>query len=140
MRLLVFAVVLVLACGCTAPPALDAEVVTALTIGIRTTCVAMDVPLPPPRALHDQAGLLAIQSPPKRQAAIRAGRIPSADIAGASRDLLLDLDRRRPELTPPLMLSWLTEHVIELDANQLLLLDALVHQTEREAHLKDDRR
>lgn len=140
MRLLAFAVFMILTWGCTAPPALNPDVVTALAAGIRTTCGAMTVAVPPDRVLHDQAGLLAIQSPPERQAAIRRGDLASADLAGAARDLLLDLDRRRPELTPPGMLIWLTEHVVELDANQLLLLDALVHQTEREAHLKDDRR
>jgi hypothetical protein len=123
--------------GCKAPPSLDEALVGDLLAGIRRTVTAMAIEAPSERALHDQAGLLAIQTPPERVTAIRSGELAADSVIQDARNLLLDLAKRRPELEPPALLIWLIEHPSDLDVNQTLLLDALTQQAIREAHLKD---
>jgi hypothetical protein len=137
-RLLI--IVAVLLAGCTPPPTPDPAIGRELRSGIAATLDAMAMPAaerPSERALGDHVGLLSIQSPPERQALIRAGALGPDAVVGAARDRLFAFTRDRPGLTPPSLLVWLANHPRGLDTNQLLLLDALTSQLEREAKLTD---
>jgi len=137
MRFLLLILLLVALIGCQAPPKLESDIVAELSTAIQVSCIAMGVEVPAQRSLHDQAGLLAIQSPIERQNAIRAGDLRVGEVVGEAREALFELDRRREGLQPPRLLVWLVENVDSLDRGQILLLDALTHQTNREARLKD---
>ncbi len=137
MRTLVLILLLLAVIGCKAPPKLASEVVAELIAAIEVTCVAMGVEVPAERALHDQAGLLAIQSPVERQNAIRSGDLRVGEVVGEARETLFALEHRREGLQPPRLLVWLVAHADTLDQGQVLLLDALTHQTDREARLKN---
>lgn len=137
MRPLLLIFLLAAVMGCKAPPKLESTVVAELTVAIEATCTAMGVAVPAQRALHDQAGLLAIQSPVERQDAIRAGDLRVGEVVSEARETLFALEQRREGLQPPRLLVWLVEHADTLDRGQILLLDALTHQTDREARLKN---
>lgn len=124
--------------ACVPPPQIDPQVRAELRAAALATSVAMELPVeqrPSAKALDDSAGLLAIQSPPQRQQAIRAGQLDRQAILGHGRDSLAQLAQQRPDLTAPAMLVWLVGHGTELDTPQLLLTDALTAQLRREARL-----
>lgn len=130
--------VAVLLAGCVPPPDIDPVVRAELRAAIVVTVDAMALPAeqrPSEKAIDDSAGLLSIQSPPGRQRLIREGGIDRLDVLGRARDSIVQLDRDRAGLKPPGMLVWLVERGAELDAKQILLVDALTAQLRREAHL-----
>ena len=140
MRLPALLLATLLLVGCQPPPTSDDAIVAELHAGVTATLNAMQVPAdqrPSRRALNDTVGLLAIQSPPERQALVRSGRLGADAVVQAARDKLFLLTRERPSLKPPGMLVWLTAHPQGLTRAQLLLIDALTSQLEREAKLKD---
>ena len=114
--------------------------VADLRVAVASTLDAMQVPAeqrPSRRALDDTVGLLAIQSPPTRQALVRRGELGAEAVLQAARDKLFLFTRERPSLKPPAMLVWLTANPSGLTRAQLLLVDALTSQLEREAKLKE---
>lgn len=126
--------------GCQPPPSPDDATVAGLRAGVVATIAAMEVPAerrPSERALADNVGLLAIQSPAERQAAIRDGGVGAASVVGPARDMLFRFARERPGMSAPEMLVWLAAHPEGLSRDQLLVLDALTSQLEREAKLKE---
>ena len=139
-RFLVLLIAVLLLAGCQPPPTSDDAVVADLHTAVALTLDAMQVPAdqrPSRRALDDTVGLLAIQSPPGRQALVRNGQLGADAVLQAARDKLFLLTRERPNLKAPEMLVWLTAHPQELTRTQLLLVDALTSQLEREAKLKE---
>lgn len=131
---------LLLLAGCQPPPSPDAAVVADLRAGVESTLDAMRLPAeqrPSGRALDDSVGLLSIQSPPERQALIRSGRIGADAVVRTAREQLFLFARQRPGLTAPAMLSWLAAYPEGLTTAQLLVLDALTSQLEREARLQE---
>lgn len=140
MRAPALILVALLLAGCKPPPSPDAAIVAELRAGVDATLVAMQLPpekRPSERALADSVGLLAIQSPPDRQAMIRDGRLGGERVVQAARDMLFAFTRQRPGLAAPDMLVWLASHPDGLSTAQLLVLDALTSQLEREAKLKE---
>lgn len=128
--------------GCQAPPSPDAAVIAELRTATVATMDAMGLPAdqrPAARQIDEQVGLLAIQSPAARQQAIRSGAIDGASVLRAAETTLLDLARLRPGLSAPALLRWLVANPRQLTREQVLLVDALTAQVEREAKLKDRR-
>ena len=139
MRPLAVFFAILLLVGCKPPPTSDDAVVAELRAGVVATLDAMQVPAdqrPSRRALDDTVGLLAIQSPPERQALVRSGGLGPDAVVQAARDKLFLFTRERPSLKPPGMLVWLTTNPQGLTTAQVLVLDALTSQLEREAKLK----
>jgi len=133
-------ILVVLLVGCQAPPSPDKATVADLRAGVIATLDAMGLPAaerPSERALSDNVGLLAIQSPPERLALIRAGTLGADSVVRAARDRLFVFARERPSLKAPAMLAWLASNPQGLTTAQLMVLDALTSQLEREAKLKD---
>ena len=140
MRLPAVLLALLLLTGCQPPPTSDDAVVADLRAGVTATLDAMQVPAdqrPSQRAMNDSVGLLAIQSPPARQALVRSGQLGGDAVVQAARDKLVLVTRERPGMAAPSMLVWLAAHPQGLSRDQLLLLDALTSQLEREAKLKE---
>jgi len=130
---------LLLLTACQPPPTSDDAIVAELRAGVVATLDAMQLPAekrPSRRALDDSVGLLAIQSPPARQALVRNGGLAADAVLQAARDQLFAFTRARPTMKPPAMLVWLASHPHGLTNAQILLLDALTSQLEREARLK----
>lgn len=121
--------------ACQAPPDLVDADVADLRAAITTTCTQLDIQAPSERAIADQAGLLAIQTPVERREAIRAGRVTADQVRTAAQATLDDLARIHGDYlkAPTLLLGLLGREA--WDRQQVLLVDALTAQVRREARL-----
>lgn len=134
MRLALLLLIVVLS-ACQKPPDLVDADAADLRAAIATTCVQLGIEAPSDRAIADQAGLLVIQTPVERRAAVRAGRVTADQIRAAANTTLDDLARVHGDYlkAPSLLLGLLGRE--SWDQPQILLVDALTAQVRREARL-----
>jgi hypothetical protein len=138
MRSLVL-IIGVLLLGCTSHAEPEPLLLKQLRQAVDASCTAMqvaDADRPKGRALDDQLNMLAFQSAPDRVADIRSGAFGKAEMKKDINELLFALSKKSPPMAPPRMFSHLSERVDELSAEELLLLNALARQLEREARLR----